>query len=155
MDTIAVRRRFREQTARFDVDPVAYEFAGMRSIAEVGLLSALQATARYIQAQDFRVYMRETARRSGCGDSVADAPPFTVHRILGTAVAADTVAYVLHDDGLFASDSVRTMTMDPMVMQLRLRGGSWRILPGPTLLRRSGMAFGSMGCDSTGRRPPG
>jgi hypothetical protein len=41
--------------------------------------------------------------------------------------------------------------IDPMVMQLRLREGRWRVVPSLTLLGRSGMAY-SVACDSTNRR---
>ena len=39
----------------------------------------------------------------------------------------------------------------PMVMQLRLRGGRWVIVPGETLLGRA-VSFGTVSCDSAQRR---
>jgi hypothetical protein len=146
-------KRYREQMARVDEDFVSREFAGVKTLTDLARLSSLEATSRYLQAQDLRVQMREAARRAGCGDST-NRGPITFHRILGVAVSADTAAFVLHEDGVFPGEAERTIPrLDPMVMQLRLRRGTWRILPTMTLLRAAGSAIMAVQCDSSSRRP--
>lgn len=148
-------KRYREQIAKLDVGFISHEFAGVKTLPELSRLSALEATSRFLQAQDYRVESREAARRAGCPESFGGGPP-QIHRILGVALPADTVAFVLHDDGLFASLEEPPMpSMDPMVLQLRLRSGAWRILPSMTLLRRTGTAISIVQCDSVRQRPPG
>jgi hypothetical protein len=148
-------KRYREQMATLDFGFIAHEFAGVRTLTELSRLSALEATSRYLQAQDSRVQSREAARRSGCPGSYSGGPP-PIHRILGVALPADTVAYVLHDDGLFSAMEEPPMPhAEPMVLQLRLRGDLWQILPSVSVLRRLGSAVMSVRCDSAGQRPPG
>ena len=144
-------KRYREQIAKFDPgETLSYEFAGVRSIEELRALTTLEASARFLQARDFRTQFRERSRMSGCGDGRITLP-VTLQRIIGVALASDTIAYVLHDDGLFSENRDAVAPIDPMVMQLRLREGHWRVVPSLTLLGRSGMAY-SVGCDSTNRR---
>ena len=145
-------KRYRERAAQFAGDPITYEFARVKSVDELARLSAREATARYIEAQDVRASVREMARRAGCADS-AFGGGYALHRILAAALANDTVAFVLHTAG-FLDDGFGP-GMEPMVMELRLRDTSWRIRPGYGLLRRTNTAVGWVGCDSTRRRRPG
>ncbi|HEX6049187.1 MAG TPA: hypothetical protein VFZ21_07960 [Gemmatimonadaceae bacterium] len=147
-------RRYREQMARADFSFLSHEFAGITTLTELSRLSALEATSRYLQAQDFRVQSREAARRSGCPASYGGGPP-PIRRILGVALPADTIAYVLHDDGPPSAMVEQPMPrFDPMVLQMRLRSGAWRILPSTSMLRRPGSAIVAVQCDSATRRPP-
>jgi hypothetical protein len=144
-------KRYREQIAKFDPgETLSYEFSGVRSIEELRALTTLEASARFLQARDFRTQFRERSRMSGCGDGHITLP-VALQRIIGVALASDTIAYVLHDDGLFSGNRDAVAPIDPMVMQLRLREGHWRVVPSLTLLGRSNMAY-SFGCDSTSRR---
>jgi hypothetical protein len=146
-------KRWRDQVAWLPTDGTTYEFEGVKSVDELGTLSAREATARFLKAQDDRVRMRVSLARSGCSDSMT-ALPFTMRRILGVVLAGDTVAYVLHND--LPPEAGLMPGTEPMVMQLRLRGGSWRILPTHVLLRRAGSTVAVTRCDSTTRpRPPG
>jgi hypothetical protein len=149
-------KRFRERSAQVVDNPITFEFAGVKSLDELGALGAREATSRFLQAQDDRLRLREMARKAGCPESPITGP-FMVHRILGAVLAADTVAFVLHETGDGTVSQLSDfMVFDPMVMQLRLRGGRWRILPGPGLLRRINTAIAGVSCDSTlRRRPPG
>lgn len=150
-------KRYREQMASIDAsNAFSFEFLGIRSAEELRALSTLQATVRFLQAKDMRMQMREYLRRSGCADSTFRMP-FSVHRIIATALANDSVAYVLHQDGMFTPVRDAEYPIDPFVMQLRLRGGRWLIVPTPTLMSGNGMGFATVGgatCDSTSHRRP-
>ena len=148
-------KRYREQMAKFDEGGMlAYQFSGVRSIDELRALSTLEASARYIQAQDIRTAIREMARKSGCGMNLgAMMPPIAFHRIVAVALANDTVAYVLHDDAMFGSRIDPGPLVEPMLMQLTLRGHLWRVYPSPGMLSRQGVGFGAMQCDSARGRP--
>jgi hypothetical protein len=147
-------KRFRERMAEPPTNPIAFEFSGVKSIDELAALSAHEATARFLQAQDDRVRVREMARKSGCP---AFSRPFAVQRILGVVLVSDTVAFVLHEEGdVEASRATELAVSGPSVMQLRLRAGAWQIRPGYDLLRQLTRTVASVSCDSTlRRRPPG
>jgi len=147
-------KRFRDQVAKRDSgERFSREFYGVRSAAELRALSTIQVAARYLQAKDQRVQFREFLRQSGCPDSTL-AMPFHVHRILATALANDSVAYLLHDDSPALNRS--GYSEFPSVMILRLRSDRWVIVPTPMFMGPGGIAiFGDGPCDSTRRRPPG
>ena len=144
-------KRYRERTSPTDGDAVASEFAGTRSLLELSRLSALEATSRYLQAQDTRVQMREAARRAGCGDSTSRVPA-SLRRIVGVAMPADSIAYVLHEDGAPHDETDGLPRLEPMVIQLRLRANSWVIIPGNNLLRGPNAVELPIQCDAP-RRP--
>jgi hypothetical protein len=148
-------KQYQKSAARFDPGGMlAYEFAGIRSIDALRALTIPQATVAYIKATDFRVQMREQVRLSGCGDTTAatGSGPFSIRRIVATAVASDTAAYVLYEDGMFASMDP-AYPGEPSVLILRWRGSAWKIHP--SSLRSRSMSFGvSTVCDSTQRKPP-
>jgi hypothetical protein len=127
-------KRYRDRTASPDGEFITSEFAGVRSLLELARLTSLEATARYLQAQDSRVQVREAARRAGCPDSVSRSP-VSLRRIVGVTLVSDTVAYVLHEDGSPRGESDGLPRLEPMVMQLRLRDTRWTIIPGSALLR--------------------
>jgi hypothetical protein len=147
-------KRYREQMAKFgEGEMLAYQFSGVRSIDELRALSILEASARYIQAQDIRTAIREMARKSGCGMTNGAMPPVAFHRIVAVALANDTVAYVLHDDAMFGARVDPGPPLAPMVMLLTLRGHLWRVYPSPGMLSRQSMAVGVTRCDSARGRP--
>ena len=143
-------RRYRERAVLTDGDGISYEFAGVKSLLDLANLSAIEASARYIQAQDVREQVREAARRAGCADSVAGLSPNLRH-IVSVALASDTVAYVLHEDGTPPDESDGLPRPEPMVMQLRLRGSRWTIIPGSALLRSPSTVGIAVRCDSPHR----
>lgn len=124
-------KRYREQIAKFDAGQMlANEFFGVRSIEELRALTTLEAGARYIQAQDFRMLIREQAReqarKAGCDmNAIAALAPVSLHRIIAVGLANDTVAYVLHDDAMFKTSRDPDPLIEPMVMQLRLHAEVW------------------------------
>ena len=130
-------KRYREQALAVGGDALSLEFAGVTSLLELARLSATEAAARYLQAQDPRVAVREAARRAGCGDSTTRLP-VTLRHIVGVALVADTVAYVLHEDATPHDETDGLPRAEPMVMQLRLRARGWTIIPGSALLRPAG-----------------
>jgi hypothetical protein len=147
-------KQYQQSAARFDPGGIlAYEFAGIRSINALRTLTIPQATVAYIKATDFRVQIREQARLSGCGDTTTTVSgPHSIRRIVATAIASDTAAYVLYDDGMFASMDP-AYPGEPSVLILRWRGSAWRIHP--SSLRSRGMSCGvSTVCDSTQRKSP-
>jgi hypothetical protein len=148
-------QRFRKHSARFDEGEVlSYQFMGVRSIDALRALTTQQATVAYLKATDFRVQIREQVRLSGCGDTTAATAsgPYSIRRIVATAVASDTAAYVLYEDGMFASMNP-AYPGEPSVLILRWRGSAWKIHP--SSLRSRSMSFGvGTVCDSTQRKPP-
>lgn len=147
-------KRYRERTAVLD-DPVSYEFARVSSATELTQLSALDASARYLEAQDDRARRRETLRRKGCPvDSATLGGVYRLRRILGAVADSDTSAYVLHnefDDTVSGPDLL--YTPGPQVMQLRKRRGTWLIMPRSDLLRRPNTAWTDVSCPRP-LRPP-
>jgi len=143
-------RRYRERAVLTDGDGISYEFAGVKSLLDLARLSTLEASARYLQAQDVREQVRESARRAGCADSAARSPA-NLRRIVGVALASDTVAYVLHEDGAPPDESDGLPHAEPMVMQLRLRGSRWTIIPGSGLLRSPSTVGMAVRCDPSHR----
>jgi len=145
-------KRFREQMSRFDAgERFSREYYGVRSAEQLRSLTTVQAGARYLKAKDQRVQVRELLKQSGCADSTFTMP-FSVHRILATALANDSVAYVLHDDGN-AATSRSGYSEFPSVMALRFRGGRWVIEPTPAFMGPGGVVMSGEGpCDSTRRR---
>ena len=146
-------KRYRDRSLSVDGDVLSYEFAGVRSLLELARLTLLEATVRYIQAQDARVQQREAARRGGCPDSVPRVPA-SLRRIVGVALASDTVAFVLHEDGTPKDEADGLPRLEPMVMQLRLRGGSWTIMPGRALLQPPATSVISLPCGAARRPSP-
>ena len=145
-------KQFREQRAKFDgAERFSREYYGVRSAEDLRALSTIQATARYLKAKDQRVQFRELLKQSGCADSTF-APPYTVHRILATALANDSVAYLLHDDGNVPMRRVAYSEF-PSVMVLRLQANRWVIVPTPMFMGSGGVAiYGDGPCHSTRRR---
>lgn len=146
-------KRYHERASPTDGDAISAEFAGTRSLLDLSRLSSLEATSRYLQAQDPRVQMREAARHAGCGDSVSRGPA-GLRRIVGVALTADSIAYVLHENGAPRDETDGLPRLEPMVMQLRLRGKSWTIIPGSALLRLPNSVGTPIQCDSPRRPSP-
>lgn len=145
--------RGRENATLSGGDALSYEFAGIQSLLDLAKLSSLEATVRYLQAQDDRVRLREAARRAGCPDSAAHAPP-SLRRIIGVVLASDTVAYVLHDEQAPRDEADGLPHLEPMVMQLRLRDARWTIIPGSALLRSPASLGTPLPCDNPRRPSP-
>ena len=150
-------KRFRDMREQFDEGRVlSYEFAGVRTIEALRALSTSEATVAYLKAKDarvqFREAMRERIRSSGCADTTASLP-YSIRRIIATALASDTVAYVLYEDGLFSLRSADGVSEDPNILVLRVRGSAWKIVPS---MRMGGqmMGFSVVQCDSATGRPP-
>jgi hypothetical protein len=143
-------KRYRDMAVRFDAGSVlSYQFAGVRSIDALRSLTTAQATVAYLKAQDVRVRFREQVRNSGCGDTTVTIP-YAIRRIVATAVASDTAAYVLYDDGMFSRPSDPSFPGEPSLLVLRVRGAAWKIIP-ISMMNRS-VGFSAMACDSTRRR---
>lgn len=145
-------KRYREQVSKFDAgDRFSREYYGIRSADDLRALSTTQAAARHLQAKDPRVQIRELLKQAGCADSTFTTP-FTVHRILATALANDSIAYLLHEEGTSAT-SRSGYSEFPSVMVLRFRGNRWVIVPTPAFMGPGGVAiFGDGPCDATRRR---
>jgi hypothetical protein len=145
-------KRYREQVSKFDAgDRFSREYYGIRSASDLRALSTTQAAARYLQAKDQRVQLRELLKQAGCGDPTF-TPPFTVHRILATALANDSVAYLVHDESATAISRAGYSEL-PSIMVLRFRGGRWVIAPTPMFMGPGGVAiYGDGPCDATRRR---
>lgn len=146
-------RRYRERALLTDGDGISSEFAGVKSLLELARLSTLEATARFIQAQDVREQVRDAARRAGCPDSV-EQPTANLRHIVGVALTSDSVAYVLHEDGTPHDEAGGLPRPEPMVMQLRLRDARWIIIPGAALLRAPSGIGVVIRCDSPHRSSP-
>jgi hypothetical protein len=146
-------KRFREQMAKNDAgERFSHQYYGVRSVEDLRALTTTQAAVRFLQAKDQRMQFREFLRQSGCSDTTITAP-FRMQRILATALANDSVAYVLHDQ-LGLAGSREGYSEFPTVMALRLREGRWKIIPSDALMGPGGVAvIGGGPCDSTQGRP--
>lgn len=124
---------------------IANEFLGLRSPEELSKLMTMQALARWIAAKDPRVRMRESARRSGCPDTVIKSIPLEKSAIHGVAFDGDTTGYVIlvndppFPSGIDVGGSERIMVLHP-------RGSSWRIEPRRELFMLGVVSF-EMSCD--------
>ena len=127
---------------------IEYEFARVTSIRELESLSALDATARRLQALDSRWMLRKKRVESGCG-GLNDPLPAPIHQILAVTLGSDSVAYVLHEEGGFERSPEAETLLDPMVMRLRLGPHGWRIVPTRALLSRMNSFVSHVSCDST------
>jgi hypothetical protein len=145
--------RGRERATLSGGDALSYEFAGIQSVLDLAGLSSVEATARYLQAQDSRVQLRDAARRAGCAASDARSPA-TLRRIVGVALASDTVAFVLHEEQAPRDETDGLPRLEPMVMQLRLRGSLWMFIPGCALLRSPASLGTPLLCDNPRRPSP-
>jgi hypothetical protein len=146
-------KRYREQTKNFNpAQFIAFEFAGVNSIRELQALSALEATARFLQALDSRWMIRKQFVESGCAGAGAVPLPVPIHRILAATLASDSVAYVLHEDEGFESVPDADLIFEPMVMRLRLGPQGWRIVPSRSMLTRSNGFAAGVTCDSTRKK---
>jgi len=149
---VAQRLRWQPQGTRPELT-LEEEFADVKSPLELARLSTLEATERYLRAQDLRQQVRIAARRAGCSDSI-DRPPVTLRHIVGVAMASDTVAYVLHEESSPPDEGDGLPRLEPMILQLRLRGAHWTIVPGSALLRSPMAAGVAVRCDSLRRPSP-
>ena len=133
---------------------IAYEFADVNSIHELEALSALDATARHLQALDSRWALRKSIAKSGCGSPDAGPLPAPIHKILAAALGSDSVAYVLHESREFdmPPDATADLYFDPMVMRLRLGPQGWRIVPSRSMLSPMNSFVSQVTCDSTQQR---
>ena len=146
-------KRYQSMTEQFDVGRLlSYRFADVPSIEALRQLSTEQATIAVLRAQDMRTHFREQMRRSGCGDSTTRFP-YSIRRLIATALASDSVAYVLYEDSMFSGLAAGSTVLDPTVMVLRLRRGAWRIVPAPGM-KGASFGFSTMACDSTRPRSP-
>lgn len=130
---------------------IAYEFAGVNSIRELQELSALDATARFLQALDSRWMLRKALKESGCAGLDVGPLPAPIHKILAATIGVDSVAYVLHEDNELQIPPDADILLEPMVMRLRLSPQGWRIVPSQGMLRMNTFASG-VSCDSTQKR---
>jgi len=143
-------KRYQKLISRVDEGmAMSYQFAGVRSVDALRALTTREAAIAYIKARDFRVQLREQMRLSGCGDTTTTMP-YSIRRIVATAVASDTAAYVLYEDGMYSLSSDPDFPGGPRVLILRVRGSAWKIVP--TSLMDPAMAFGVSSCDTTLRR---
>lgn len=148
-----IASRGRESATLSGGDALSYEFAGIQSLLDLAGLSLVEATARYLQAQDSRVQLRDAARRAGCAESDARTPAI-LRRIVGVALASDTVAYVLHEEQAPRDETDGLPRFEPMVMQLRLRNAHWTVIPGSALLRSPASLGTPLLCDNPRRPSP-
>ena len=80
--------------------------------------------------------------------------PAGLRRIVGVALGSDTVAYVLHEEQAPRDEGDGLPRLEPMVMQLRLRGTRWTVIPGSALLRPPVSLGTPLPCDSLRRPSP-
>ena len=148
-------KQARDRATNFNpAEFITYEFADVNSIRELEGLSALDATARHLQALDSRWALRKSIAASGCGSPDAGPLPAPIHKILAAALGSDSVAYVLHESREFEMppDSTMDLYWEPMVMRLRLGPQGWRIVPSRTMLSPMNSFIGQVTCDSTQKR---
>lgn len=144
-------KQIQAEAGRYAADPLGGQFAGVTAAAALAALPLDQAAAAWLEAQDERTALREAFTRKRCPVPSRDSlARLTRHELLGTLLSGDSVAYALHRTVRWFPDSVALMVPGPAVMELRRRGGDWRILPRYDLFQPMDPLLGDLSCE----RPP-
>jgi hypothetical protein len=139
-------RQMREARDRFG-DPTPWEFARVRSAAELRRLRPEEAAARWLEARDPRYALRQQLAAMNC-PAPADLPA-PARRLIGTVADGDSVAYALYrEDIQFGGPPTGG---DLAVMELRLRRDRWAIQPRGDLLPEVSLGLEPGECPGGGR----
>ena len=124
---------------------ITTQFLGIKSPQDLAELTTMQALARWIAAKDPRARMRESAKLSGCPDTVFKLLPFEKSVIRGVAFDGDTTAYVIvtNEPPLPSGDGIGG---GERIFALHPRGATWRIEPRRDLFTPTGFGFGGISC---------
>jgi hypothetical protein len=142
-------RQMREADERMG-DPTPYEFAGVRTTAELRRLSPEQAAARWLEARDPGYVIRRQLEAMGCPAPNADELPRLQRRLLGVIEEGDSVAYALHREDVELGGPPAGGEFG--VMELTLRRGRWLIQPRGDLLPDLSLDLEPGQCPGDGRR---
>jgi hypothetical protein len=124
-------RQMREAQERFG-DPTPYEFAGVRSAAELRRLRTEEAAARWLEARDPHYSIRRQLEEMNCPVPRDDELPAASRRLIGTLADGDSAAYAVYREVIeFGGPPAGG---DLNLIELKLRGGRWLIQPRGDLL---------------------
>jgi len=137
-----------------DQSYLSWQFAGITTPRDLFALTIPAAAARWLEAQDERMKMRDAWRKQGCPLSELPAFPPAKRLVLATAASDDSTVYVVHNDDRFGSIGPDNLTFGERVMRLHLVNGRWRIEPREDLLRPFGMGFAGFAFDCPKARRP-
>jgi len=125
----------------------SYQFSGVHSQQELFALTPVQAIARWLEAQDERVRMRESFRKQNCPIDVAAEliahMPAPKQNVVAVATENDTTAFVIHvrEPSTTYRDSTSLMGTE-FLMVLHRKPDGWRIEPRINQTLGFGLSYG-------------
>lgn len=125
-------RQMREAERRY-ADPTPFEFARVRSVAELRRLSPREAAARWLEARDPRYAIRQQLEAMRCPVSSADEIPVPDRRVLGAVMEGSDVAYAVYRENVQFGGGP-SAGGDIGVIELHRDRGGWVISPRGDLL---------------------
>lgn len=141
-------RQMREAASRFG-DPTPYEFARVRSVAELRRLRTPEAAARWLEARDPRYVLQRQLAEANCPIPSESDFPAPSRRLIGTVADGDTVAYAVYREDIEFGGP--PSGGDLGVIELKLRGGRWLIQPRGDLLPEVSLGLAPGECPSGNR----
>lgn len=142
-------RQMREAQARFG-DPTSYEFARVRSVADLRRLRTAEAAARWLEARDPRVALERQLTEMNCPLPSASDFPTPNRRLVGTVADGDSVVYAVYREEIQFGGP--PSGGDIGVLELRLRAGRWLIQPRGDLLPEVSLGLEPGECPRGGAR---
>lgn len=171
-------KRLREFMKGRDFGPL-FDFADVPTLDSLRRLSTADAAARWLRAQDPRWQLQRARAAEPATECAAlamilgprDPVAMLPDEIVGVSVR-DSVAWVLHHPrfgGAFAAQPAAAGEephphagvsewygrVQPALLELRRRGGGWRIMPGPALLGGGMVGLSAAECRKVDEPPPG
>jgi len=132
-------RQMREQEQRYS-DPTPFEFARVRSVAELRGLTTEEAAARWLESRDPAWQIRLQFETAGCPvPRDAESVSAPARRLVGVVDQSDGVAYAIFREARDAQDAPAWQGGDLFVMELKLQRGRWLVVPRGDLLPEVGM----------------
>lgn len=126
---------------------LSHEFARVRTQRELFALTAEEAAARWIEAQDPRAAVRDAWRQSGCKRPIPSELLHTRWSAFRGIVVADSLAYALFETEF--SRAAAPLVEPPLVITVRRTAAGWRIAPQSGLLTGgtyASVGFGGVDC---------
>src|SRR5262249_12932144 len=127
-------RQMKEQRDRYS-DPTPFEFAHVRSVAELRGLTAEEAAAHWLESRDPSWQIRLQFASAGCPvPKDAETASSPTRRLIGIVAEDDTLSYALFRELRDDHDAPDFQGGDLFVMQLKQRRGRWMVVPRGDLL---------------------
>jgi len=125
-------RQMREAEQRY-ADPTPFEFAGVRTVAELRRLSPREAAARWLEARDPRYAIRQQLEAMRCPTTSMEQIPVPDRRVLGAVLDGEGVAYAVYRENVEFGGGP-SAGGDIGVIELHRDRGAWVVIPRGDLL---------------------